>query len=114
MHTLTKNDVILAEHQYGIIAYIPDTFAGVAELGFLTNGEGYTLYFNRLIVRPEYRGRGYSTILVEKVLDHCRSKGYSILNHVNAYGELSQEVLEAFYTRHGFTKIAEATFVFIP
>lgn len=35
-----------------------------------------TAILRRLFVSPEYRGKGYGRLLIEKALDFCREKGY--------------------------------------
>ncbi|GAI53438.1 unnamed protein product, partial [marine sediment metagenome] len=60
-------------------------------------------WFNRLINQSGIPRIG--TLLLNKVLEYCSVKNYSILNQVNAYGDISQKELEDWYIRKGFTPV---------
>lgn len=66
--------------------------------------ENNNWYFNRLYVRPEYRGQGIGSVLLDKLLVHIRGHNATLLLDINPYGDLDYEQLEAFYIRHGFKK----------
>lgn len=61
------------------------------------------LWFNRLINQSGIPRVG--TLLLDAVLNYCKEKNYSILNQVNAYGDISQKKLEDWYIRKGFTPV---------
>ncbi len=60
-------------------------------------------WFNRLINQSGEPNIG--TLLLDKVLEYCREKDYSIANQVSAYGDISQKDLEDWYIRKGFTPV---------
>ena len=104
-------EVTIVEVGDSISAHIPDIRA-TAELSKLTQYEYETLYgltsgtwfwFNRLINQSGIPNLG--TLILDKVLEYCQGKNYSILNQVSAYGGLSQKDLEDWYIRKGFTPV---------
>lgn len=103
-----SKEVVIIEIGDSITAYIKDVRA-TAELSRLNNSEaiGFGLepnnwfWFNRLINQSGKPRIG--TLLLDEVLKYCSGKSYSILNQVNAYGDISQKELEDWYIRKGFT-----------
>jgi len=61
------------------------------------------IWFNRLINQSGIPRVG--TLLLDAVLSYCEEESYSILNQVNAYGDISQKELEDWYARKGFTPV---------
>ncbi len=103
--------VVVTEIENSLSAHIPGVRA-TAELSKLTQYEVVTLYgleqgdwywFNRLINQSGIPHVG--TLLLDAVLEYCRERNYSILNQVNAYGDVSQHDLEDWYIRKGFTPV---------
>ena len=103
-----SQEVTITEIADNITAHIPDVRA-TAELTRLNNSEAISFglepnnwfWFNRLINQSGEPGIG--TLLLDKVLEYCSVKNYSIVNQVNAYGDISQKELEDWYIRKGFT-----------
>jgi len=103
-------EVIITEIEGSITAYIPDVRA-TAELSSLSRPEVIMFglesnnwyWFNRLINQSGIPRIG--TLLLDEVLKYCKEKKYSILNQVNAYGDISQKELEDWYIRKGFTPV---------
>ncbi len=104
-------EVVVTEIGNSISAHIPDVRA-TAELSKLTQYEAITLYglgqgewywFNRLINQSGIPRMG--TLLLDAVLEYCKKRSYSILNQVNAYGDIGQKELEDWYIRKGFTPV---------
>lgn len=56
-------------------------------------------YVSRLIIRPEYRGRGFGGILLEAATDHLRERG---VRQVALDAWASETHVQRFYQRHGF------------
>jgi len=102
--------VVVTEVEGNITARIPGVRA-VAELTRLTPSEAATfglepdswLWFNRLINQSGMPRIG--TLLLDEVMRYCGERGYSIANQVNAYGDISQEELEDWYIRKGFSPV---------
>lgn len=60
--------------------------------------------FERLAVRPEFRGHGYAHILLRYMLDFVRNKGfYRVYLH-------AQSRLQNFYEQYGFLRIGPSFF----
>lgn len=103
-------EVIITEVGDNITAHIPDVRAS-AELSSLAKSEvimfglepNSWFWFNRLINQSGIPRMG--TLLLDEVLRYCKEKKYSILNQVNAYGDISQKELEDWYIRKGFTPV---------
>lgn len=103
-------EVIITEIEGNITAHIPDVRA-VAELSSLDKSEAIMFglepniwyWFNRLINQSGIPRIG--TLLLDEVLKYCKEKEYSILNQVNAYGDISQQELEDWYIRKGFAPV---------
>ncbi len=103
-------EVEITELGNGITAHIPGLMAR-AELSRLDESGVATyglepdswFWFNRLINQSEYPHIG--TLLLDEVLGYFRRKNYSIVNQVNAYGDISQKDLEDWYIRKGFTPV---------
>jgi hypothetical protein len=100
-------DVSLHEYEGNITVHIKDKRA-IAELSRISVNDlpdlnlpaGKWLWFNRL--ENATGEEGWGTKLLDKVLEYCQEKGYSILNQVSAYGKLSQKQLEDWYLSKGF------------
>ncbi|WP_410474747.1 GNAT family N-acetyltransferase [Guyparkeria sp. TX1] len=56
-------------------------------------------YISRLIIRPEYRGRGFGSVLLEAAIDHLREQG---VRQVTLDAWASEKHVQRFYRRHGF------------
>lgn len=69
-------------------------------------------YFNRLYVRPEYRGQGIGSVLLDKLLAYIRKSRATLLLDINPYGDMDYEQLEDFYLRHGFQKDPEMSYFY--
>lgn len=103
-------EVVITEIMGNITAHIPDVRA-TAELSSIANHEvimfglvpNNWFFFNRLINQSGIPHIG--TLLLDEVLKYCSEKNYSILNQVNAYGDISQKELEDWYMRKGFTPV---------
>ncbi len=61
------------------------------------------LWFNRLINQSGIPRVG--SLLLDRVLEYCGEKSYSIVNQVSAYGAISQKELEDWYIRKGFSPV---------
>lgn len=109
------SDVVITEIADNITAHIPDIRA-TAELSRLSESEaaiyglepGNWLWFNRLINQSGIPRVG--TLLLDKVLEYCKVKNYSIVNQVSAYGDIKQKDLEAWYMRKGFVPVDKKQF----
>jgi len=103
-------EVVVTEIGDGITAYIPGVRA-TAELTRLRQSEAAKFglepdvwfWLNRLINQSGIPRVG--TLLLDEVLEHCGRRGYSIMLLVSAYGDISQQDLENWYMRKGFTPI---------
>lgn len=102
--------VVVTEVEENITAHMPGIRA-TAELTRLSPSEAASfgleannwLWFNRLINQSGIPRVG--TLLLDGVLGYCKEKNYSIVNQVNAYGAVSQQDLESWYIRKGFTPV---------
>lgn len=65
------------------------------------------LFFNRLNVPSQLRGRGLGSLLLDSMLSFCSERNLLILNSPNAYGDMSQDELVDFYERHGMVKASQ-------
>ena len=63
-----------------------------------------TWFFNRLFVKENYRGNGYGSKVLDKMLEIVKNKNITLELMINPYGEMTYEQLETFYLRHGFEK----------
>lgn len=93
----------LYSHSLGITVTIKtadNQMAGAAETSIMEGKD--TFYFNRIIIQPKFRGKGYGSILLDKLLSEFNSKGYNLICEVNPYGPLNDEQLRDWYKRHGF------------
>lgn len=61
-------------------------------------------FFNRLFVKKNYRGNGYGSKVLDKMLEIIKNKNITLELMINPYGEMTYEQLEAFYLRHDFKK----------
>jgi len=104
------SEVVITEIEGNITAHIPDVRA-TAELSSIGKAEVVMFglepnnwyWFNRLINQSGEPRIG--TLLLDGVLKYCKERNYSILNQVNAYGDISQKELEDWYIRKGFTPV---------
>lgn len=91
---------------YGVITAVAQTsdkqIIGTAESSLV--GEDNTYYFNRILVQPRFRGKGYGSKLLEKLLKEFNKKGYKLICEINPYGPLNYEQLKSWYKRHGFVE----------
>ena len=70
----------------------------------LTRVKEHVWYFNRLFVHKELRGKEIGTALVEKVVNFCKTNNVSLINDINAYGDLDLKQLKQFYIKNGFNE----------
>jgi GNAT superfamily N-acetyltransferase len=61
-------------------------------------------YFNRLVVREEYRNQGYAKALLSKLIEILNKKQINLWLDINPYGDLNKEQLETLYMKYGFKK----------
>ena len=61
-------------------------------------------YFNRLIVREDYRNQGYAKKMLSKLIEILRQKQINLWLDINPYGDLNHEQLEELYMKYGFKK----------
>ena len=61
-------------------------------------------FFNRLFVKPEFRGRGGATALLEHLKKVVHERGFCLYCGVNPYGDLNRSQLNALYKKHGFQR----------
>jgi len=88
----------------------PET-RSTADLSLLESGDefapgiesGPVYFFNRLKVGDP--GKGIGTKLLKQVTAFADKTGVPILNHVSAYGNLSQEQPVDYYLRNGFERV---------
>lgn len=73
---------------------------GSSECSYLPLEDAW--YYNRLYVKPEYRGNHIASCLLDNMLKYVNSKKAILFLDINPYGGMSYEQLEAFYKRHGF------------
>jgi len=71
-------------------------------------------YFNRLLIHPSSRGKGFGSILLDNVIEFFQENQLSISCELNPYGRLSKQALRELYLRHGFEYVSEDTVIFIP
>jgi GNAT superfamily N-acetyltransferase len=76
-------------------------------LAEMSNIDGNVWWFERLSVHPKSRGKGYGSLLVDKVVEFCKSHMIKLECGLNPYGVLTFEQLRDFYIRHGFTETGE-------
>ena len=62
-------------------------------------------YFNRLVVKPAYRGRGLSKRLLTALTAQCAARELVLLCDVNPYGDLDHDQLVDLYHRFGFVDV---------
>jgi len=65
---------------------------------------GEWLYFNRLIVPAPMRNKGMATALMQTLVECLDRYQQHVLLEINAYGDLTVEQLEKFYSKFGFVK----------
>jgi len=63
--------------------------------------DGQEAQFRKLATLPEAQGRGYGSMLIKRMRQHCREAGISLL-WCNA-----RQTAEGFYTRLGFKRTGE-------
>lgn len=105
-----KDEIELFEIDNSIMARVPGELASAdlsridPSLAIDFNLEpGEWFFFNRLINQSGKPGLG--TKMLNKILTHCQKNRYSILNQVNAYGQIKQKNLEKWYMSKGFTPL---------
>jgi GNAT superfamily N-acetyltransferase len=82
------------------------------ELVSVLNRNEPVYFFNRLNVPKDFRGNGYGTLLLKKVLDYCLKNNYMLINTANEYGEMGQDNLINFYEKNGM-KLIEKSGLFV-
>lgn len=75
---------------------------GIAQCSTLCKAD--SMYFNRLYIRPEYRGKGLGSKLLDRLLELVKDRNIELQLDINPYGEMDYLELECFYVRHGFKK----------
>lgn len=73
---------------------------GSSECSYLPTENAW--YYNRLYVKPEYRGHHIGSCLLDNMLKYVNKKKAILFLDINPYGDMSYQNLEAFYKRHGF------------
>jgi GNAT superfamily N-acetyltransferase len=61
-------------------------------------------YFNRLIVREDYRNQGYAKKMLSKLIEILHQKRINLWLDINPYGDLNRKQLEELYMKYGFKK----------
>lgn len=67
-------------------------------------GKPKELYFNRLIVSPQYRGNKYGSQMLTRLLELFSEYDLTLKLDINPYGNMDYDSLEKFYLKHGFEK----------
>lgn len=62
---------------------------------------GFVLLLEDLVVRPEHRGFGYGSMLVQHALQYAREKGFLRITLLTDSGESRAR---GFYSKHGFVE----------
>lgn len=98
-------NIVVYSH-YGVITAVAKTsdkqIIGTAESSLVS--EDNTYYFNRILVQPRFRGKGYGSKLLEKLLKEFNKNGYKLICEINPYGPLDYEQLKSWYKRHSFVE----------
>lgn len=76
------------------------SFIGSAELSDMCFKNQF--YFNRLFVKPEFRGNGFAHILMKEMLKIIDLRKIDIMLDINAYGDLNHKQLLKFYQKYNF------------
>lgn len=71
--------------------------------------DGYII--TRINVPHEFRGKGYGSQLLETIIEDARIHRVNLYLWISPSDGLNYTQLESWYTRHGFEKCDEATFV---
>jgi GNAT superfamily N-acetyltransferase len=83
---------------------------GVAAVAFSWTLEhaGKTAWLDELYVRPEHRGRGVGTALIERVIEEAQAQG---CRAIDLEVEQAHRRAERLYARHGFQPLARSRWV---
>ena len=93
---------IMSEEQFSI---------GVAEATRIDEERKNVYYFNRLFVKPNYRGKGYSRKLLEKFVQELDTNKISVELDINPYGDLDYNQLKKLYEEFDFKQKNQGFFV---
>ena len=55
-----------------------------------------------MFVHKTLRGKGYGSMLLDKVVSFCKSNNIYLECWINPYGDMNMHQLKDFYIRHGF------------
>lgn len=92
----------ITETETTIYVYITEKYSIIASSECSEISDEW--FFNRLYVRPEYRGKGYGSKVLDKMLELVKKRNIILELAINPYGEMTYNELEAFYLHHGFKK----------
>lgn len=84
---------------------------GVAEASRLIEETPSTYFFNRLYIKEQYRGKGYSKILLEEFCKKADEEKVDIELTINPYGKISYENLKELYKIYGFEEVGDNDFL---
>lgn len=83
---------------------------GIAEASKLDE-KSSSYYFNRLFIKDDFRGNGYSKILLQKFTEEVDKQKIDIDLAINPYGPLTFEKLKELYESYGFKEVGENHFL---
>lgn len=93
------------------VAVIKDRILSIGTAQCSCAGTGSSImYFNRLYVTPEYRHKGFGTVLLKKLLKIIKERHLVLQLDINPYGDMDYDQLEKFYTKYGFEKVVDGDF----
>lgn len=84
---------------------------GCAEASRLNEDNKNLYFFNRLYVKPKYRGHNYSNELLKRFVEEADKNKIDIQLIINAYGELDYDELKNLYIKYNFEETKEGLFI---
>lgn len=84
---------------------------GVAEATRIDEERKNVYYFNRLFVKPDYRGKGYSRKLLEKFVQELDTNKIIVELDINPYGDLDYNQLKKLYEEFDFKQKNQGFFI---
>jgi len=84
-----------------------DEIIGVANLEFETSN---SLYCSRIKILEDFRGNGYSKILLQNLKEYAMENDLGIYLHISTHG-LGLQVLEKLYKSYGFQLQADGSWL---